>query len=330
MNRFTPNVWRALLIALAVCLCLTGTARAQEETAATISGQVTDSTGAVIPNATVLISNNDTKTERRVQASDDGQYSVSPLAPGTYTVTVEQPSFKRYVLTSLVLNAKDRRPVDIVLEAGLASETVTVTGEQTGVLESPTGQALVNDRQVRELPLVNRDFLKLLESGIPGISSDLADETSLGLTNRTSVSINGLRRNGVNFLIDGVNNTDGGSNITLLTTPTIDSIQEFKVLTSNYTAEIGRSGGGTVTLVTKGGGNNFHGSLYEFARNDRFNANTFFNDLAGTPRNILRSTICSRILRSIPLCAVINPVGTTIAAFPLALSEYIMCCTNKG
>ena len=177
MNRFTPNAWRTLLLAAVVCLTLSGAARAQEETAATISGQVTDSTGAVIPNATIVVANDETKTERRVQASDDGQYSISPLAPGTYTVTVEQPSFKRYVLTSLVLNAKDRRPVDIVLEAGLASETVTVTGEQTGVLESPTGQALVNDRQVRELPLVNRDFLKLLESGIPGISSDLADKT---------------------------------------------------------------------------------------------------------------------------------------------------------
>src|SRR5205807_5181983 len=118
-------------------------------------------------------------------------------------------------------------------------------------------------------------------SGVPGVSSDLADETSLGLTNRTSVSINGMRRNGVNYLVDGVNNTDGGSNITLLSTPTIDSIKEFKVLTSNYTAEVGRSGSGTVTVVTRGGSNEFHGSLYEFVRNDYFNANSFFNKRTG-------------------------------------------------
>jgi hypothetical protein len=90
-----------------------------------------------------------------------------------------------------------------------------------------------------------------------------------------------MRRNGVNYLVDGVSNTDVGSNITLLSTPTVDSIQEFKVLTSNYTAEIGRSGGGVVTVVTRGGTNDFHGSLYEFVRNDRFNANTFFNNRLG-------------------------------------------------
>lgn len=276
-NHFIHGL-RGLALVLTLCLSLAGGAFAQEETAATITGQVTDSTGAVIPGATVIVSNNETKTERRVQTNDDGLYVVTPLAPGTYEVTVEQANFKRAVQTGVTLNAKDRRPINVVLEAGLASEVVTVTSESQTVQDTPTGQGLVSGAQVRELPLVNRDFLKLLESGIPGVSSDLADETSLGLTNRTSVSINGMRRNGVNYLVDGVNNVDGGSNITLLTTPTIDSIQEFKVLTSNYTAEVGRSGSGTVTLVTRGGSNNFHGTLYEFARNDRFNSNSFFNN----------------------------------------------------
>ncbi len=131
------------------------------------------------------------------------------------------------------------------------------------------------------MPLNNRNFIRLLET-LPGISSDLADESSFGLTSLASVSINGLRRNAVNYLVDGVSNTDVGSNITLLSTPTVDSIQEFKVLSSNYTAEIGRSGGGVVSIVTRGGGNQFHGSLYEFVRNDRFNANSFFNNRLGT------------------------------------------------
>lgn len=277
MRSYLKNGLRSMFIALAFCLALSGMAAAQEETAATITGQVTDSTGAALPDATVVVTNKSTNFERRVQTSSEGTYTITPLPPGTYTLTVEQTNFKKYV-QDVVLNAKDRRPVDVVLEAGLTTEVVNVTSDLQGVQDSPTGQGVVNDRQVRELPLVNRDFLKLLESGIPGVSSDLADETSLGLTNRTSVSINGMRRNGVNYLVDGVNNVDGGSNITLLVTPTIDSIQEFKVLTSNYTAEIGRSGSGVVTLVTKGGGNNFHGSLYEFARNDRFNANSFFNN----------------------------------------------------
>ncbi|MDQ3181908.1 MAG: Plug domain-containing protein, partial [Acidobacteriota bacterium] len=180
----------------------------------------------------------------------------------------------------ITLNVKDRRQVAIVLEIGAISETVTVTDEAPLVQESPTGQTLINNKQIVEIPLNNRDFTKLLEL-VPGVSSDLADESELGLTNRASVSINGMRRNGVNYLVDGVNNTDGGSNITLLSTPTIDSIKEFKVLTSNFTAEVGRSGSGTVTLVTRGGTNDYRFSLYEFVRNDIFNANTFFNNRRG-------------------------------------------------
>ncbi|MEO6588977.1 MAG: TonB-dependent receptor, partial [Pyrinomonadaceae bacterium] len=268
-----------IFIALVLCLGMNGLANAQEETAAAITGQITDSTGAGIPNATITITNTEKGTTRQVQSNDEGNYNASPLAPGSYTVAVEQTGFKRYV-QNIALNVRDRRQVAIVLEVGAPSETVTVTDEPPLIQESPTGQTLISNKQIIEIPLVNRDFTKLLEL-VPGVSSDLTDETSLGLTNRASVSINGLRRNGVNFLVDGVNNTDGGSNITLLSTPTVDSIKEFKVLTSNYTAEFGRSAGGVVTVVTKSGGNDYHGSLYEFVRNDRFNANTFFNNRRG-------------------------------------------------
>lgn len=275
-NLFNMNL-RVLFLALAFSLGLSGAAFAQEETSATVTGQVTDAAGAAVVGATVTVSDKATGFERKVQTNGEGNYTVTPLSPGNYTLRVEQSNFKAYV-ENVVLNAKDRRIVQVALEAGLPTETVTVSTDIIGVQDSPTVQGLVSGAQVRELPLVNRDFLKLLESGIPGISSDVADETSLGLTNRTSFSINGLRRNGINFLVDGVNNVDGGSNITLLSTPTIDSIAEFKVLTSNYTAEIGRSGGGVVTVVTRGGSNNFHGTLYEFARQSRFNANSFFNN----------------------------------------------------
>jgi hypothetical protein len=277
MNNHFAKGLRVLVLTLAACLMLSGAALAQEETSATVSGQVTDSTGAVVAGATVVITNRETQTERRVQTNDDGLYVITPLIPGTYEVVVEQPGFKRYLQTDLVLNAKDRRPVNIVLEAGNVSEVVTVTSEQNVVQDSPTGQTLISGTQVIELPLNNRDYLKLTEL-VPGVSSSLDDETTFGLTSRADISINGMRRNAVNYLVDGVTNTDPGSNITLLSTPTVDSIKEFKVLTSNYTAEIGRSGGGVVTVVTRGGGNEFHGSLYEFFRNDAFNANTFFNN----------------------------------------------------
>jgi hypothetical protein len=270
------NLPRSIFSVLALFLCLSLSLVAQEETSATITGQVTDSTGALVANATVVVTSTDTGLQRTVQTNDEGSYTVFPINPGSYTISVEQPGFKKSVVTT-TLNARDRRPIDIVLEVGSAAETVTVTSEAPLLQESPTGQALVSGNQVTELPLNNRNFIRLLET-IPGVSSSLDDESNFGLTSRADISINGLRRNAVNYLVDGVSNTDVGSNITLLSTPTVDSIQEFKVLSSNYTAEIGRSGGGTVILVTRGGGNDFHGSLYEFTRNDYFNANSFFNN----------------------------------------------------
>lgn len=277
-NNFGQLV-RFILGAVALCFCLSGLSFAQDETSATITGRITDSTGAVIANATILVTNTDTKQQKTAQSNDEGEYTVFPLNPGTYTVSVEQTGFKKSVINTS-LNAKDRRPVDIVLEVGAPSETVLVTDEAPLLQDSPTGQALVSGNQVTELPLNNRNFIRLLEI-VPGVSSDLADESSFGLTSTASVSINGLRRNAVNYLVDGVNNTDVGSNITLLSAPTVDSIQEVKVLTSNYTAEVGRSGGGTVIITTRGGGNKFHGSIYDFNRNSKFSANSFFNNRAG-------------------------------------------------
>ncbi|HZH33904.1 MAG TPA: carboxypeptidase regulatory-like domain-containing protein, partial [Pyrinomonadaceae bacterium] len=276
-----------MLVAIAVCSALCGGVFAQEENSATVTGQVTDVAGSAVANATVVVTNISTGSERRVQTNGEGNYNVFPLEPGSYTLTVEQAGFKKSV-TNATLNARDRRPIDITLEVGELTQVVTVTDEAPLIQESPTGQTLVSGNQITELPLNNRNFIRLLET-VPGVSSDLSDEAGFGLTSLASVSINGLRRNAVNYLVDGVNNTDVGSNITLLSAPTVDSIKEFKVLSSNFTAEIGRSGGGAVIIVTRGGGNKYSGTLYEFVRNDRFNANSFFNNRLGrlpdgTPR----------------------------------------------
>lgn len=280
MRNVYSQMRHAIFIAVALCFALSGLALAQEESSATITGQVTDSTGAAIANASVVVTNTATNQQRTAQSNDEGLFTVFPLTPGSYTVSVEQAGFKR-TLINTTLNARDRRPIDVVLEIGEATAVVEVTDEPPLLQDSATGQTLVSGNQVTELPLNNRNFIRLLET-IPGVSSDLDDESSFGLTSRASVSINGLRRNAVNYLVDGVSNTDVGSNITLLSTPTVDSIQEFKVLSSNYTAEIGRSGGGSVIIVTRGGGNEYHGRLYEFVRNDYFNANSFFNNRLGT------------------------------------------------
>src|SRR5262245_32532912 len=272
--------YRIRVAALALLALLTLTANAQQETAATITGRVTDATGAVIAGASVVVTNQENGAERRVRTSDEGGYVAAPLVPGRYTVTVEGTGFKKYVQKDMVLNVSDRRQLNVTLEAGLQTEVVTITGAAPLVQDSPTGQGLISGTQILEMPLNNRNFLKLTEL-VPGVSSSLADEASFGLTSLASISINGMRRNSINYLVDGVSNTDVGSNITLLSTPTVDSIQEFKILTSNYTAEFGRSSGGVVTIVTKGGDKDFHGSLYEFLRNDALSANSFFNNRLG-------------------------------------------------
>ena len=279
MKNSIHNIMKQILGMVLVAFCLSGIVSAQNENAATILGQVVDSAGAAVPNATVVVTNSNTGISRQAQTGNEGLYTIFPLNPGEYTVSVEQSGFKKTIV-NVTLNAKDRRPVDIVLEVGEATETVTVTSEPPLIQESPTGQTLVSGNQVTELPLNNRNFIRLLET-VPGVSSDLVEDEPFSLSSLASVSINGMRRNAVNYLVDGVSNTDVGSNITLLSTPTVDSIQEFKVLSSNYTAEVGRSGGGAVIIVTRGGGNDFHGSLYEFVRNDYFNANTFFNNRRG-------------------------------------------------
>ncbi|HEX8284724.1 MAG TPA: TonB-dependent receptor [Pyrinomonadaceae bacterium] len=285
MKNHLRNGSRAAILILAVFLCLGSPARAQvAETAAQIQGQVTDAAGAAVAGATVVVRNEATGEERRAQTNEDGLYTITQLNPAVYTVTVEQAGFKKHVESAVTLNAADRRPLNVALEAGNVSEVVTVTSETNVVQDSPTQQTLISGTQVMEIPLQNRDFTKLLELA-PGVSSSLDDETGFGLSNRFDVSVNGMRRNSVNVFVDGVSNTDVGSNITLLSTPTVDSIKEFKLLSSNYTAEVGRSGGGAVTIVTRGGENDFHGSIYEFARNDRFNANTFFNNRRGRRAN---------------------------------------------
>ncbi len=277
-QNFKQNI-RFVLWAAILLLSMNSLMFSQEETSATITGQVVDSNGGGVPNASVVVVNTSTGETRTVQTNDEGNYNVFPLTPGSYTVTVEQTGFKKSV-TNVTLNARDRRPVQIVLEVGAPNEVVTITSEPPLIQDSPTGQALLSGNQVTELPLNNRNFIRLVET-VPGVSSDLSDEAGFGLTSLANVSINGLRRNAVNYLVDGVNNTDVGSNITLLSAPTVDSIAEVKVLTSNYTAEIGRSGGGAVIITTRGGGNKFRGSLYDFNRNDRFSANSFFNKRLG-------------------------------------------------
>ena len=252
-----------------------------QETTATVTGTVTDQSGGVLPGVTVALKHLPTGRVFDGVTNTEGGYLISLLPIGTYEATFTLSGFQSRIVRGVTLAVNDRARVDASLVTGGVSEVVEVTGRSL-VQTTTAVQSLINSTQVQELPINNRNFAKLVELA-PGVSSDFADEVSLGLTSTMSISVNGARRNGVNWLVDGVMNVDVGSNITLLSTPTLESIEQFKIITSSYAAEWPRSGGGIVNVVTKSGTSKFSGSAYEFFRSDKMNSNSYFRKQATDP-----------------------------------------------
>ncbi|HEY9282598.1 MAG TPA: carboxypeptidase-like regulatory domain-containing protein [Pyrinomonadaceae bacterium] len=281
------------LVSLAACACLLMTAAAfagAQEITGSIVGSVRDAAGAGVPNATVTITDVAKQTVvRTLTTTDDGEYSAPQLPVGTYEVSVEAPGFKRYVETNVKLDVNQRRTIDAALEAGRVEEVVTVEADPLQVeLQTPTVANVITGTQVRELALNNRNFVQLTTL-MPGVSSNLDDQVYVGTTNPegqanvVAISVNGARSSSNSWSVDGADTTDRGSNLTIQTYPSVDAIGEFKVLRSLYPAETGRSGGGQVNVVTRSGTNEFHGTLYEFVRNERLNANQFLINRSPTP-----------------------------------------------
>jgi hypothetical protein len=257
-----------------------------QEVNGTIVGTVRDASGAVVPGATVTItdtSKNDAVV-RTLTTSDDGVFTAPDLPSSVYQVTVEAANFKKSVNTDVKVDVGSRRSVDVSLEAGSVSEVVTVEADQVSVnLTTPTSSTVINGDQVREIPINNRNFVQLVALS-PGVSSNLADQVYVGTTNPNgeantiNLAVNGARSSQNTFTVDGADITDRGSNLTIQAYPSVDSIGEFQVLRSLYPAESGRSGGGQVNIVTRSGTDRFSGSLFEFVRNEKFNANKFFDN----------------------------------------------------
>jgi hypothetical protein len=273
--------WCFTLCCCFTLLALTSTATFAQETTATVTGTVTDQSGGVLPGVTVSLKHVATGRTSESVTSAEGGYLISALSIGAYEATFTLSGFQSRTVKGITLNVNDRVQVDASLSTGGVSEVVEVTG-QTLVQTTTAVQNLIDSRQVQELPINNRNFAKLVELA-PGVSSDFADEVSLGLTSNMSISVNGARRNAVNWLVDGVMNVDVGSNITLLSTPTLESIEQFKIITSSYAAEWPRSGGGIINVVTKSGTSKFSGSGYEFFRSDKMNSNSYFRKQATDP-----------------------------------------------
>ncbi len=289
MNQLFRFVPRLILLAAISIFLMTGSVLAQEITG-TITGTVKDTGGATVPGAAITILDTDKNiTVRTVVANDNGEFSAPLLPAGNYDVTVEAPNFKKHVESKVKLDVNQRRTVDVVLQAGNIAEVVTVEAQPLQVdSQSAASATLISGDQVRELSINNRNFVQLVTLA-PGVSNDLADQVYVGTTNpagqanTVNISVNGARSSSNTFLIDGADITDRGSNITIQAYPSVDSIGEFKVLRSLYPAETGSSGGGQVNIITRSGGSDFHGSLFEFVRNERLNANDFITNSTANP-----------------------------------------------
>ncbi len=249
----------------------------------TITGTVTDPSGAVVPKARVLVRNEGTNATRDAETNEDGDYTVALLPPGRYHVSVESAGFRRSVFHGVSLDVDQTVRLDFALRVGATSEEVIVTDTPPIVqTDTSTLGQVVNNRLVQELPLNQRNFLSFALL-VPG--SQLPAEGSQNSTQGGAISVNGAREQSNNFLLDGVDNNDPYIN-QYVALPSIDAIQEFKVQSSDYSAEYGHAGGAQINVILKSGTNRFHGSLFEFFRNRNMDAKNYF-DLPGcTPGSV--------------------------------------------
>jgi hypothetical protein len=239
-----------------------------------ITGMVKDSSGAAIGGAAVVVTSPEHGLRREMATNSTGEYSQSALPAGQYDIIVTAPGFKKYQAKAVVLDVAQKARVDITLEVGAANIEVVVQGENVAQVETQSSDlgGTVTGKEITQLELNGRDF-KQLVTLVPGVSNQTgSDEGGVGVTANNSFSVNGGRVEYNNWELDGGDNMDNGSNNTLNVTPSVDAIGEFKVLTSNYGAQFGKNGSGTVEVETKSGTNKFHGDLYEFVRNNMFNA----------------------------------------------------------
>lgn len=285
LRRILQNI--ACLLFLYVSLAVQGAAQINT---ASLTGLVTDPAGAVVANAAVTAKNKATNVESSATTDASGYYTFASLPVGTYTLVVELQGFKKAVQENVALEVGQKARLDFSLEVGAVTEAVVVASAPPLLTtqEATTG-GVIENRLVAELPLSGRNWDDLI-SLVPGVQADRYTEEGGGTANgRTGgANVHGVRSLQNNFVLDGVDNNSISENVQELTTqvarPSVDSIQEFKVSTNPYSAENGRSPGSLVSVTTKSGGNEFHGTLYEFHRNRVFDANNFFNNRFGRPK----------------------------------------------
>jgi hypothetical protein len=267
-----PRAAGLLVCAMIAILCTAFVAKAQDT--GYIGGTVTDKTGAAVAGAEVVISSINGSSTRATMTNGDGAYVVAGLPGGSYNVVVTAKGFQKYSAKNVVLDVAQKIRVDVQLTVGQITEEVVVTGESVAQVETQSSalSTTISGTQVNQLELNGRNFTQLVTL-TPGVVNETgSDEGKVGVYGNVAYSMNGGRTEYNNWELDGGDNMDNGSNSTLNVYPNLEAIAEFKVLTSNYGAQYGRNGSGTVEVETKSGGSSFHGSAFEYIRNDFFNA----------------------------------------------------------
>lgn len=274
--------------ALLVCLVVL-TLPCYGQDAASIVGTVTDPTNAVVPNAQVTITNTETGLVRSTTTNAAGSFSAPQLSIGRYNVKVVVAGFKTSERTGITLNVNDTVRADMVLQVGVAQESVTVEANAIQV-QADTNEVsqTITAAQVADLATNGRNVIQLAAL-VPGAAASIPDfDTPMAQTQNRAISFNGQRNDHNNWLINGGEAYDRGGGGILIVSPSQDALQEFKVETSNFAADLGQSSGGMVTMVTKSGTKDYHAAAWEYVRNDAFDANTFFANVNGQKKPELR------------------------------------------
>ena len=255
----------------------------------TITGTVSDPSGAAIAGAAVTATNTGNNASYSTTTSEQGVYSFAQLPVGVYNIVVKQGSFKEFTTKAVEVHVSTTTEVNVKLELGAASEMITVEASAVQV-QTATAEVgeVVEGRQVRELPLNGENFMGLVTLS-PGVSpAQSFDSRDKGLTGGSDFSVNGNPYTNNLFLVDGVNNNDVGSNRTILVYPSVDAIAEFKMVRNSYGPEYGQASGAIISITTRSGENQFHGGMFYAGRNDKLDANDWFSNNNGTGKAELR------------------------------------------
>ncbi len=267
--------WIYTLCILAISFAAAGYGNAQS-TGGRVRGTVTDPSGGAVTGANLVLTNEANGTQRDTLSGSSGEYIFLEMPVGTYQIEVSQKGFKKYIRKGLVVDLNEVVGLDIPLQLGGSTEIVEVTGAPPLVDTTSTQLgAVVNERAVSQLPLAQRDAYQLLQLQ-PGVQSQVGLDTVYGSDRAGVVSVNGGRGRDNNFTVNGGDGNDQFAGLPAIQ-PSPDAIAEFRVLTNTFDAEYGRNSGAVVNVVTKSGSNDFHGSTYEFFRNDALNAKGFFD-----------------------------------------------------